>query len=52
MNRQQLIDLYLVWRNDFLTIGGFADHFGLHESEAEALINLCRNTFNNNHPEM
>jgi hypothetical protein len=25
MSREQLVALYLVWRNDFLTVGGFAE---------------------------
>jgi hypothetical protein len=51
MSREQLVALYLVWRNDFLTVGGFAEHFGLYDSEAELLINLCRQAFENPHPE-
>lgn len=51
MTREQLANLYLVWKNDFLTIGGFADHFGLYDNEAEMLINVMRQCFENPHPE-
>jgi hypothetical protein len=51
MNREQLINLYLVWVNDFLTIGGFADHFGLHDHEAEMLLQVARSAYENPHPE-
>jgi hypothetical protein len=51
MNREQLINLYLVWVNEFLTIGGFAAHFGLHDSEAEMLLAVARSAYENPHPE-
>lgn len=51
MNREQLINLYLVWVNDFLTIDGFADHFGLTNSEAEMLLSVARSAYQNPHPE-
>ena len=51
MTREQLAGVYLIWKNDFLTIAGFAEHFGLYDSEAETLINLARQCFENPHPD-
>lgn len=51
MTREQLAAVYLDWRNNFLTITGFAEHYGLHDAEAAALINLARQCFENPHPE-
>lgn len=42
MSEQQFIDLYIIWRNNFLTIGGFADYFGLFDDDAEYIINRGR----------
>jgi hypothetical protein len=39
------------WKNNFLTIQGFAEHYGLYESEVEQLINLARQCFENPHPD-
>lgn len=51
MSREQLTAVYLDWRNNFLTIGAFADHYGLHDIEAEMLINLARRCFEVPHPD-
>jgi len=51
MTREQLAAIYLDWRNNFLTVAGFAEHYGLYDNEAEMLINLARQCFENNHPE-
>jgi hypothetical protein len=51
MTRQELINVYLDWKNNFLTIAGFAEYYGLHDTEAYELINLARKCFENNHPE-
>jgi len=51
MNREQLAAIYLDWRNNFLTITGFAEHYGLHDTEAESLINLARQCFEIQHPD-
>ena len=40
--REALITIYLIWKNDFLTIGGFADYYHIDDREAETLINLGR----------
>ena len=39
--RQLLCELYLEWRNDYLTVEKFAEHKGLHPAEAEVLIRLA-----------
>jgi hypothetical protein len=51
MTREQLTNLYMVWVNDFLTIGGFADYFGLTDNEAEMLLAVARSAYENPHPE-
>jgi hypothetical protein len=51
MKRECLIAVYLDWKNNFLTLAGFAEHYGLHDDEAYALINLARACFENPHPE-
>jgi len=51
MSRETLCAVYLDWKNNFLTITGFAEHYGLHDTEAEMLINLARICFENPHPE-
>ena len=40
--REALITIYLIFKNDFLTIGGFADYYHITDAEAEVLINLGR----------
>lgn len=50
MVRDQLINVYLDWINNFLTIGGFADYYGLTDMQAETLINLARDVYNSQHP--
>ena len=51
MTREQLTNIYLPWVNDFLTIGGFADHFGLTDCEAEMLLTVARSAYENQHPD-
>lgn len=51
MNREQLISAYLDWVNNFLSVEAFAQHYGLHDFEAELLINLGRQCFVAPHPE-
>ena len=51
INRDTLIDTYLDWRNNYLTVEKFAEHKGLHLAEAEMLIALAKSCFNNLHPE-
>ena len=51
MNREQLAALYLAWRNDYLTIGAFAEHNGLYDQEAADLLNVARRCYENPHPD-
>ena len=51
MTREQLINVYLDWVNNFLTIGGFAEYYGLTDNQADTLINLAREVYNSPHPE-
>jgi hypothetical protein len=51
MSREQLIAVYLDWKNNFLTIGGFADHYGLFDDEANELIRIARKAAERPHPD-
>ena len=51
MTREQLAAVYLDWRNNYLTIGKFAEDCGLYDQEAADLLNICRQCFENPHPE-
>lgn len=49
--RDTLIDAYLDYRNDYLTIDKFAEHHGLYPHEAETLISLSKKVWEHKHPE-
>jgi hypothetical protein len=49
--RDILIDAYLDYRNDYLTIDKFAEHHGLYPNEAQTLINLGKGAWEHKHPE-
>jgi hypothetical protein len=49
--RQYLIDLYLDWRNNWLSVEAFSEHHGLTYADATLLIQLARDVFNQPHPE-
>jgi hypothetical protein len=49
--RNILINVYLDWRNNYLTIDKYAEHNGLTVNEAQTLIDLSREVFNHQHPE-
>lgn len=49
--RNQLIDIYLDYWNNYLTCERYAECNGLHVNEAQALIDLAREVYNSNHPE-
>ena len=38
--REELIDVYLDWMNNFVTIPAFADYYGLSEEESKKVIDL------------
>lgn len=49
--RNTLIDIYLDYVNNYLTVERYAECNGLHDSEAKTLIELARTVYNSNHPE-
>lgn len=49
--RTTLINIYLDWRNNYLTYEKYAEHNGLTIMEAVKLINLGREAFQHNHQE-
>lgn len=49
--RDTLIQLYLSWKNDYISIITFADHHGLTADQALALINLAKSVFQSPHPD-
>ena len=51
MVRQMLIDAYLDYRNNYITIHKYAEHNGLRYEEAVAFIDACRLVFYSEHPE-
>lgn len=51
MTREKLIELYLDWKNNFLSIGGFADYYGLYDDEANELIRIARKAYERPHPD-
>lgn len=49
--RDTLIELYLVWLNNYLSIELFAEHNGLTTAQADVLIDLARWVYNSPHPD-
>lgn len=49
--RDYLIEQYLDYRNNYLSIENYAEHNGLRRREAENFILLAAAVFNTNHPE-
>ena len=49
--RNRMIELYLDWRNNFLTVERFAEYHGLHVTDARDLLTIARRVFESNHPE-
>ena len=50
--RTQLIEIYLDYRNNYLTVSKFAEHNGLSLEHGSALIDLARKVFQSEHPDM
>lgn len=42
LTKGQIVDLYLDYTNNFLTVSRFAEHYGLHDWQANKVINLGR----------
>ncbi len=40
--KQELIDVYLDWMNNFISIPAFADYYGLSEKDAKVVLDLGR----------
>ena len=51
MSRERLAQIYLYFVNNYLTIGKFAEHYGLTEQEAADYLDVCRRCHENPHPE-
>lgn len=49
--RDILIDAYLDYRNNYLTIDLWAEHNGLTQTQGEQLYWLAREVFESQHPE-
>jgi hypothetical protein len=49
--RDSLIEVYLDFRNNYLTIEKYAEHNGLHYNQAVTLLALAKDVFNSKHPE-
>ena len=51
LNREDFLNEYLDWLNNYLSIDKFAEHRGLTVPEAETYLKLCKSCFDNLHPE-
>jgi len=49
--REEFLNEYLDWLNNYLSIDKFAEHRGLTVEEAETYLKLCKSCFDNKHPE-
>lgn len=49
--RQMLVDLYLDYVNNFITLKGFAEHYGMTEVQAQKLLTVCSEFHETPHPE-
>ena len=50
-SRESLIEIYLDFWNNYLTVEKYADHNGLEVGHASDLITLARNVYNSQHPD-
>ena len=51
ISRKQLIDDYLDFVNNYLSVSLFAEHRGLTEGQARLLLDVAKMVFNSPHPE-
>ena len=49
--RKTLVELYLDYVNNYLTVSKFAEHHGLTEEDASALLKLAAKVALGQHPE-
>lgn len=43
--KEELIEVYLDWINNFITVPAFADYYGLSEADAKKVIELGRKLY-------
>jgi len=46
MTLQKFVDMYLDWRNNFLTVERFAEYYGMTLESAQFIIDTGRNIMN------
>ena len=51
ISRERLIEDYLDFVNNYLSVSLFAEHRGLTESQARILLDLAKMVFNRPHPD-
>ena len=51
ISRKQLIDDYLDFVNNYLSVSLFAEHRGLTEGQARLLLDIAKMVFDNPHPD-
>lgn len=49
--REYMIDIWLDYWNNYLTVGRYAECNGLTDSQASDLIGIARAVYNSRHPE-
>jgi hypothetical protein len=49
--RTYLENLYLDWRNNYLSIDVFAEHNGITKEQAEALLKIAKDVSGTAHPD-
>ena len=49
--RAWLHEVYLDYVNNYISVAKFAEHRGLHEQEAYALLRAAETVFYNDHPD-
>jgi len=49
--RQILIDAFLDYKNNYLTVKAYRENNGLDYEEASAFINVARTVYYSNHPD-
>lgn len=49
--RQILIDAFLDYKNNYITVKKYGEANGLSYEEASAFINVCRTIYHSEHPE-
>ncbi len=45
--KETLQAIYLDWFNNFISVRGFAERYGISEKDASDLIEICRRAHNN-----